>query len=308
MTQSFFKLQTSKYGGIDKKQLAQKMWKSTVNAGEAVVNILGATGIAGFKFHVPQTEQVRFENEITDHYVESNYAIQDHIARKPIVITLSGLVGDYFYSVNQIEDMLALITPTITLVKELIPQITSVVQKQKINFAEEQKQKLVKQNDGSYKVLVNGKQNEYEFNTMDLFSLFQSLYKMKSAQTRAFLFFEAMWKSGARFSVETTWKRYDNMVVQSVTPKRDNNADITEFTVVCKQMEFVNSKVETIEEYKNRTELQKADVTNKGAVKGEEVSAVKDDYMEGVNQRLQNRSIERSNANDAWLEHEGWYD
>lgn len=272
MTQSFFELQTSKYGTVNKKQLAQKMWKSAVNVGEAVVNILGATGIAGFKFNVPQTEQVRFENEITDHYVEGNYAIQDHIARKPVVITLSGLVGDYFYTVNEIEDLLALITPTITLVKELIPQITSVVQRQKINFSNEQKQKLLKQEDGSYRVVVNGKQYEYEFNTMDLFTLFQSLYKMKSAQTRAFLFFEAMWKSGARFSVETTWKRYDNMVVQSITPKRDNNADITEFTVVCKQIEFVSSKVETIEEYKNRTQLQKAQATNKGAVKGTPIS------------------------------------
>lgn len=266
--ETFIDVKNRQYGTINKKQLAQKMWKSTVNAGEAIVNILGATGIAGFKFHVPKTEEVKFENEITDNYVESNYAIQDHIARKPITITLSGLVGDYFYSVNEIEDALALIVPTITLVKAFIPEITDRVKQQKIGSLNEQKQKLIKQDDGSYKVSVNGKQNEYEFNTMDLFYLFQSLYKMKSAQTRAFLFFEAMWKSGARFSVETTWKRYDNMVVQSVTPKRDNNADITEFMIVCKQMEFVNSKVETIEEYKNRTQLQKADITNKGAVKG----------------------------------------
>lgn len=281
----FVNSKNQQYGTINKKELVQKMWKSTVNAGEAIVNILGATGIAGFKFNIPQTEQVRFENEITDQYVESNYAIQDHIARKPIVITLSGLVGDYFYSVNQIEDMLALVTPTITLVKEFIPAISNVTQKKKIEYTNEQKQKLIKQDNGSYKVLVNGKQNQYEFNMMDLFTLFQSLYKLKSPQARAFLFFEAMWKSGARFSVETTWKRYNNMAILSVTPKRDNNADITEFTIVCKQMDFVNSKIETIEEYKNRTQLQKADITNKGAVKGTEtpISSAIDDYIKGVN-------------------------
>lgn len=272
MVKSFINTLNSKYGSINKKELAQKMWKRTVNAGEAIVNILGATGISGFKFHVPQTEQVRFENEITDHYVESNYAIQDHIARKPVMITLTGLVGDYFYSVNQIEDMLALVVPTIKLVQEFIPEIREKIKQRKIDFANEQKQKLVKHEDGSYQVLVSGKKNEYEFNSMDLFTLFQSLYKMKSPQTRAFLFFEAMWKSGARISVETTWKRYDNMVIQSVTPKRDNNADITDFTVVCKQLEFATSQVETIEEYKNRTQIQKSDVVNKGAVKGEKIS------------------------------------
>lgn len=265
------------YGSVNKKNIAQKMWKQTVKAGEAVVNILGATGIAGFKFHVPQTEQVRFENEITDHYVESNYAIQDHIARKPITITLTGLVGDYFYSVNKIEDMLALVIPTITLVKEFIPEITKFTQRKKTYDSKDWKVKQEKSGDGSY--IVSGGTETfkgYEFNSMDLFTLFQSLYKMKSAQTRAFLFFEAMWKSGARFSVETTWKRYDNMVVQSVTPKRDNNADITEFTVVCKQLEFASSRVETIEEYKNRTQMQKSDVVNKGVVKGEELPPVPD--------------------------------
>ena len=277
----FVNSKNQQYGTINKKELAQKMWKGTVNAGEAIVNILGATGIAGFKFQIPQTEEVRFENEITDHYVESNYAIQDHIARRPVMITLSGLVGDYFYSINKIEDMLALVTPTITLVKELMPEIRKVIQRKKINYTNEQKQRLIKQEDGSYKVSVKGKQYDYEFNSMDLFTLFQSLYKLKSPQARVFLFFESLWKSGARFSVETTWKRYDNMVVQSITPKRDNNADITEFTIVCKQMEFATSKVETIEEYKNRTQLQKADTANKGAVKGEltPISSLIDDQI-----------------------------
>jgi hypothetical protein len=276
MTTSFIDSKNKLYGGVSKASVAQKMWKTTVNVGEAVVNVLGAFGIAGFKFHVPQTEQVRLENEITDHYVESNYAIQDHIARKPVTITLTGLVGDYFYSIHEIEDKLALITPTLTLVKTFLPEITSVVQRKKIAFNKERQQHIEKQNDGSYKVSVNGKQYEYEFNAMDLFTLFQNLYKLKSAQARAFIFFEAMWKSGARFSVETTWKKYNNMVVLSVTPKRDNNADITEFTVVCKQIDFAQTQVETIEEYKNRMQQQKSEIVNKGVEKGEELPPIPD--------------------------------
>ena len=130
---SFIKNRNSKYGTINKKQVAQSMWQKTVDAGNAVVNILGATGIAGFKFHVPETEAVRFESEITDHYTDTNSALQDHIANKPVTITCTGLVGDYFYSVNQIEDFLALIVPTITLVKEFIPQIRAITQKEKID-------------------------------------------------------------------------------------------------------------------------------------------------------------------------------
>ena len=115
-------------------------------------------------FSTIESHNLNIQSTITDYWLEDQTAIQDCIGLQPVQISLSGLVGDYFYTVNQIEDMLALITPTITLVKEFIPQITNLVQKQKISFANEQKQKLIKQDDGSYKVLVNGKEYEYEFN------------------------------------------------------------------------------------------------------------------------------------------------
>lgn len=274
VSETFINDRNQKYGGINKKQLAQSMLKKTVDAGSAVVNILGATGIAGFKFHVPESELVKFESDITDHYTDTNSAIQDHIALKPVTITCTGLIGDYFYSVNQIEDFLALIVPTLTLVKEFIPQIRNITQKEKIVTSTEDNPQVEKKSDGSYTISGGAEtaRYKYTFNGMDLFSLFQSLYKLKSAQTRAFLFFEALWKSRATFSVETTWKRFDNMAVQSIEPKRDRNADITQFTITFKQMDFTQSKTETIQEYANRMTQQKADIAYKGIEKGESIS------------------------------------
>ena len=141
VSETFINNRNSKYGGINKKELAQSMLKKTVDAGNAVVNILGATGIAGFKFHVPESETVKFESDITDHYTDTNSAIQDHIALKPVTITSTGLVGDYFYSVNQIEDFLALIVPTLTLVKEFIPQIRNITQREKIVSAKQNRRR-----------------------------------------------------------------------------------------------------------------------------------------------------------------------
>lgn len=262
----FVNNRNTQYGKLNAKAIAQKMLKESVDAGSAIVNILSATGIAGFKFHVPETEQIRLENEITDQYTDINSPIQDHVAGKPVFITLSGLVGDYFYSNNKIEDMLALITPTITLVKEFIPQLTEASKRQKIQHSLE----TVQIKNGLKEININVKGQEYQFNAVDLFTLFQQLYKLKSAQVRAFLFFEALWKSRSLFTVETTWKRYDNMVIQNVTAKRDKNADITDFSVTFKQMDFTQSLSETIDEYKNRMEQQKASVVDKGTVKGVE--------------------------------------
>lgn len=301
-----------KYGGLNKKQLAIKLLKEGLNPENAVVNILSSTGIAGFKFHIPEREQVDFENEITDHYIESGSAIQDHITQHPIRITLTGLVGDYFYSVNRIEDILARVTPTIALVQEFIPQFTNITKQVKnAKYAYEASQSVSditkSVNNNIYGVqstsvltqAINAEAlsenittpseisqaiTNYQpkakrlFNAItnnvsgeDVFSLFQSLYKIKSAQTRAFLFFEGLWKKRMAFSVETTWKRYDNMIVEKITPTRDNNADITEFTLTVKQVNFAETMVKDYREAANRVEQQKTSIVDKGIEKGEDI-------------------------------------
>lgn len=308
-TKDFFTNLNKKYGNLNKKQLAQTLLKEGVEAGTAIVNILSTTGIAGFKFHVPETEQIQFENEITDHYIETGSAIQDHIAQRPIIITLTGLVGDYFYSVNKIEDMLALVTPTVSLVKEFVPEFskitkqvknakysyeaslnTSVINEIKSNINGTSSLGVIKdtinanisgavtpseisQAVNNYqpkiKRLINAITNNVSGE--DLFTLFQSLYKIKSAQTRAFLFFEGLWRRQIAFSVETTWKRYDNMLVEKITPMRDSNADITEFSLTLKQVKYAETQSVSVNDAANRVEQQKSSIVDKGVEKGEEI-------------------------------------
>ena len=109
---------------------------------------------------------------------------------------------------------------------------------------------------------------------VDLFQLFQNLIKLKSAQTRAFLFLEALWKSSAEFSVETTWKRYDNMVITSLQPVRDNNADITDFTVTFKQIRKTASLSKRID-VAGRVNEQMAKQDDKGVDKGKQTETIK---------------------------------
>ena len=260
----------SKYSKISKSDFAKSLFKDSVNIGEAVVNVLGNFGIAGFKFHLPETEQITMQNDITDHFIETNSAVQDHIARKPTIVTLSGLQGEYFYSVNEIEDLLATITPTLSLVKQFLPKIAPSTQQNKVQKAT-QENAVIQENElivGSVEV------QKRQFNAMDLFKLFQDLYKLKSAQTRAYYFFEALFKSRAIMSIETSWRRLDNMVIQNVQAIRDGNADITEFMLTFKQLSITESGVEKKENTAGRLAQQSAPVTNKGVDKGQEVNAV----------------------------------
>ena len=83
---------------------AQNFLKQTIDGENAIVSIFDNTGIAGFQFNVPQMEQVKLSNEITDYYSDNNTVFQDHIAYKPVIVTLSGLQGEYFYSVHRIKE------------------------------------------------------------------------------------------------------------------------------------------------------------------------------------------------------------
>lgn len=274
LTDKFFNVVNKKYSKTDIVNIAKSFLKQTINTGEAVVNILGNFGIAGFRFHVPESEQVSLESEITDHYTDSNSVLQDHIARKPIRVTSSGLIGEYFYSIHEIEDMLAKVTPTMSLVKQFVPRFSDI-QMQIKNKRESRVVIPVQDENGNF--VLKGHISTTEkttFNDLDLFKLFLDLYKLKSAQTRAYLFFEAMWKSQAPFSVETRWKRFDNMVVQNIKVLGEKTADNTEFMATFKQLNFAQSQKETLEKAAGRTAAQLRKRVNKGIDKGEEVPTV----------------------------------
>lgn len=269
----------NKYGVQDKLAMARSVFQDNINIGEAVVNVLSSTGVAGFRFHVPEGEQVSMESDITDHYTDANTVMQDHVARRPILMTITGLQGEYFYSIHEIEDLLANVTPVLSLVKQFVPKLSAATIQTKQNWSKyrEAQQGLA----AYYATFDKGIPLNQSFNNLwnslngvDLFQLFQNLYKLKSAQARAFLYFDALWKSQAVFSVETTWKRYDNVMVQKVIALRERNADITEFSVVLKQMNFAQSRYESLNNAAGRTRQQLLKQVNKGIDKGSQAEAV----------------------------------
>lgn len=262
-------------GGITKEQKQAHEQLKIANIKDAIVSIFTNTGIAGFKFHCPQSEQINMESDITDHYTDVNSAVQDHIARRPITITLSGFQGEYYYTVHPIENMISKIAPIFTLVEVFKPQLDSWTKR--IKACKEELPAIQIQEDGSSTKTYQNKIIEKEFNAIDLWKIFQNMYKFKSAQTRAFFYFETLWQSEILFSIETSWKRYDNMVIQKVTPLRDNNGDITDFNVIFKQIGITTSKSESIKDVAGRLQAQAAQVTKKGIDKGKEINTLNPD-------------------------------
>lgn len=262
-----------------KTNISTLLFKENVDIGTAIVSVLSNFGIAGFKFHCPQTEQIKMQSDVTDNYIDTNRPAQDHVALRPITISLTGLQGEYFYSVNQIEDMLSKVTPVLPLVKQFLPKLSAVTEQ--IKFGKENIGNDL-QGAAAYAASFDKELNFNDkfrtawetFNGEDLFKEFQDIFKLKSAQTRAFLFFQAMWQSRARFSIETTWRRYDNMVITDVIPMRDQNADITEFTVNFKQINYTTALTTDVNSAVGRTKQQLSKIISKGLDKGKEVKTI----------------------------------
>jgi hypothetical protein len=89
-------------------------FNTTLQVGGAAASLVGATkallkpknpppGIEGFIFDIPETETVKLQAQVTHHFAEDNYALQDHIAFEPITVTLTGLIGELVVSKSELE-------------------------------------------------------------------------------------------------------------------------------------------------------------------------------------------------------------
>lgn len=57
----------------------------------------GVRQIGPFAFDYEGDDNVRQDSEITDHFVEDNTAVQDHIGIKPVIVTLKGSVSEVVF-------------------------------------------------------------------------------------------------------------------------------------------------------------------------------------------------------------------
>lgn len=61
---------------------------------------LGVKQIGPFAFDDEGDDNVRQDSEITDHFVEDNTAVQDHIGVKPVMVTLKGVVSEVVFGTS----------------------------------------------------------------------------------------------------------------------------------------------------------------------------------------------------------------
>lgn len=212
--------------------------KTLANLGDSlnkyVVSPINAFGVGGFVFDIEGETSVNLTAEITDHYTESNFSIQDHIAVKPKKLTLKNYVGEVSYiqdeNTNTIPQKL---TQKITAISEFLPELAK---------AEEQFYSILADLQlGDIKNTVSDITN----NSANLWGFVQNTMPTETRQTQAYAFFKALYEKKILVSVQTPFEFMSQMAIESIIATQpEESKSISNFTIVLKEIRFASTLVE----------------------------------------------------------------
>ena len=185
-----------------------------------------SSGINGFVFDVVDNEEVTLRSEVTDHYVEDNYAIQDHIALPPVEVTLRGYVGEVSQLLPNLTGLFSSTLNSLQLITDFIPgfstQATAVYGK------------------------IAGKVSQglnYLNKAQNIFDLFTGKSTAVTKQQKAYQIFFSMWKARLLCSVETPYQKFDNMAITRVSMRQTGESRlVSDIVVSFKQIQTATVK------------------------------------------------------------------
>jgi hypothetical protein len=184
-----------------------------------------SNGVNGFVFDVLGDEEMILDSEITDHYVEENYAIQDHIARHPERFVLRGYVAE-------LTDLFSFSALSILTNIQSLSSIGGFLPE----FSEQATEAYAKIADVVSKV---GEVINQARNVFDMFSNFDT---SATKQQRAYNYFYTLWLSNTLCTVETPYGILTDMAIESVRAlQRSETRFVSDFTVTFKKIRVTST-------------------------------------------------------------------
>ena len=197
-----------------------------------VVRPSNAFGLGGFVFDVEGDATVNLKAEITDHFLEDNSAIQDHIAIKPKKVTLKSYVGELVYEPDGNETTFVEKTVRkLTVLNGYLPVLTSAAESLKDFNAK----------DLSSATDIIGNVTSQTINkATDYYALAKNLLNADSRQQEAYQYFKALMEQKILISLQTPFEYVNNMAIESVTAfQGEGSKFISDFTITLKEIRVV---------------------------------------------------------------------
>lgn len=228
-------------------------------ANKYIVKPKTAMGVGGFVFDYEAEQTVQYSADITDHYLENNDAVQDHIAQRPARIILTGFVGELAQTAPQgIVGALSTVQNKLTALPAYLGKYTpgAIQAIQKGITAAQNTVNTI--NLGLSKV-------------QNIVSFLPGAAPQKSIQQKKFAQLYGMWKSRQVFTVETPYTYFDSMVIESFSFRQpEETKDWSDITITLKEMRFIDvSSVQADQsKFGGRGAFQRQGAVNQGKTQG----------------------------------------
>lgn len=193
-------------------------------------------GIAGFLFDIEEDSMVELGSDITDHFVESNVALQDHIALRPVEIETNGCVGELVFPPDNelVGDQTPGQQPVVLFDNsDLTPELSPVAT---LIYAE------------SVTVDASSANGVIDTNTLAGFFGHQSIQPPEiTRQSNALLYFFQLREARILFTIETPWGFWTNMAILNIHVRQGKDSKFqSDFTVRFKQISIADSPTVTL--------------------------------------------------------------
>ena len=192
-----------------------------------IVKPVHAQGIYGFVFDYEGSTRIALESDITEHYTEDNNNISDHIALKPIKLTLHGFVAELMLKKP------AGVLGALAAISSRLGTVPAYLGNQTPGFV----QKL--QNAATAATNAANAIDTAVTRAENVVGMLSGAEPGPTKQQRAYEQLAALWKSKQICTVETPHKYFSSMAIQSVMFEQDEDTKyITDIVVTLKEIRF----------------------------------------------------------------------
>ena len=191
-------------------------------------------------FDIIREDNVSLQSQITDNYIENNTSVQDHIALSPLVINLSGLIGDIVYTapttfydaiINSINNFtgntLNVTTDKLSPISALLPPLSN---------ANQTARNAVQYVESSYR--------RYENIIKSGINLYSNSGSKETRLQQVYAELALLRESRALVTVKSPYSEYpyENMAIQSITMRQGEQNYISDIEVTLKQVKFAQTQ------------------------------------------------------------------
>ena len=233
-----------------------------------------------FLFNYEGEQTLNLQSDITDHYVEENYSIEDHIALKPEEFSTHGFVGELTDIAPDLLKPVKAIADKLTTVVAFEPEKTIAAQiayntafqlyqvgRSAVNSAVSAwstVENLFTGSDGQNVIGSGGLGNQFDFAT-------GNVRGVQNKQQTAFQQLYGYWSLRTLFTIQTPWAVFQNMAIKNLKAFQDAETNqITDFEVTFKMIRIAKTQTGLsgltglLDLFQGRSKAQASGVTNLG--------------------------------------------